>query len=163
MKRRKVNLLIICTCAFIAIGILIFLLLNSYRKDLTNKIVVKADGRVHEIVEVANMTLVPAETKLYEVDLYAKMADNYTITMDFIELEDGGLGKFVDVVIKNDQLLIYEGKLDALFDTELLVFQTHLSDSPQNISITYTMDGSTGNDAKKAFSTFNIDILIEKD
>lgn len=161
MNKKGGYLLIIIMCFLISIGIGINLYLISSDDSLDDEIEIKSDGVTQETLSITNLTLIPSESKKYEIGLSCKMAGNYIIRLKYDEKEDGGLKEFVDVAISINDSILYEGGLSNLLAGELLEFETYLSNDEKALMvISYQMPIGIGNEAKNTYSSFIIDLTI---
>lgn len=164
MKKSKINILIFCTIALVVIAMIFIMYILEANRTFNDRIVIRNDGKVHEILEVSDLSLLPSQSKDYEVELVSKLEGNFDIMLDYNERENGNLSSFVDVTIKVGDEVYYEGKLSDLFnDDNIVKFTIYLDKTePQVILITYSMDIEVGNEAKNTYSTFVIDLKIDR-
>ena len=164
MKKSKINILIFCTIALVLIAIVLTMYILDVNKSFNGRIVVRSDGKAHEILEVSDLSLLPTQSKDYEVELISLIEGDFDIMLDYKESDDGNLSTFVDVTIKVGDEVYYEGKLSDLFDSDNVVKFTIFLDKtePQVIVFTYSMDSEVGNEAKNTYSTFVVDLTIDR-
>ena len=164
MSNKKKNLLIACACMLITVVFSMLIFVMVVQSNFSDKIVIRRNKKVHEILEVSDLCLIPGKSKDYEVDLTSRISGNFTVTLDYNELEDDGLKNYVDVknIIEGNPL--YEGKLNYLFEegVELCYDLSLTRDYDTTILITYSMDEGISNEAGKTFSDFYIDLLIKR-
>ena len=164
MSNTKKNLLIACSCMLIAIAFSVLVFVMVVQSNFSDKIVVRRNKEVHEILEVSDLRLIPGESKDYEVDLTSRISSNFTVTLDYNEIEDGGMKNYTDVKIVIEGNTLYEGKLSDLFEDGVeLTYDLRLTRGQDTtILITYSMDESIGNEAEKTYTDFYIDLLIKR-
>ena len=91
------------------------------------------------------------------------LSGKFFVTLDYEELENGGLSEFVSVIIKlDDGNEYYRGYLKDLFDDEVLLNMCFEANVSQKITITYLMPIEVGNEAMHTYSDFNINITIKR-
>ena len=151
--------------ALMAVAIIVFL--EKAHDDYPNDITVVEDGVTESILPVRDLMLNPTESKEYSVNLYCAASGSYNVYLDYEETEDGGMKHFVDVTIRANDTVVYEGKLDKLIDDpdEIVQFAAQLKakdKDPFVISITYLMPREIGNEAQGTYSDFDIHITIKK-
>ena len=164
MKNRSINMLIV---AFLLLGVMAIMLitfLGKAKEDFAENITVTENGTTESTLSVRELKLTPTESKEYSVNLLCAASGSYSITLDYIEKEDGGMKSFVDVVVKADDVVVYEGKLDSLLDDDVIVgFDGNLEAKvPFVVSISYSMSRDVGNEAQRTYSDFDIQLCIEK-
>lgn len=164
MKKGKINILIFCTIALVIIAMVFIMYILDANKSFNNRIVIRNNGKAHEILEVSDLSLLPSQSKDYEIELVSMLEGNFDLAFDFKQSNDGNLSEFVDVSIKVGEEVYFEGKLSELFAVDNVVTMTLYLDKtdPQIIVITYSMDSEVGNEAKNTYSTFVIDLTIER-
>lgn len=165
MKNKSVNILIV---SFLLIGIMAVMLitfLGKAKEDFPENITVSSDGVTESILAVRDLKLSPTESKEYSVNLVCAASGSYHIYLDYEEKEDGGMKPFVDVTVKFDGEVVYEGELAALLrdDGELIQFEGELhAEEPLVVSICYLMPYDVGNEAQGTYADFDIHLKIEK-
>ena len=164
MRKSILNILIVFTIAIMVFATAILGYFFVTRNDFSNKITINANGTAEEVLEVTDLSLIPTESKDYEIVLVSVLDGNFFVTLDYSLIEDGGLGEFVDVTILVADEVCYEGKLNNLFETDSVItlrmfFESNVS---QTIVITYMMDASVGNEAKGTFSDFKIKLTVKR-
>ena len=167
MKNRSVNILIVALLLLALMSVMILVFLEKAHDDFPNDITVVEDGVTESILPVRDLMLNPTESKEYSVNLYCAASGSYYVYLDYEETEDGGMKHFVDVTVKANDTVVYEGKLDKLIDDpdEIIQFEGELnakSKDPFVISITYLMPREIGNEAQGTYSDFDIHLTIKK-
>ena len=153
---------IFVTCAILIGAIYFAFNLKNFKNLSVREVVVNGD-ETHEVLEVADLKLIPSESKEYRIEITSHSTNEYSVTLDFVETNDGGMKEFVDVRLELDGQVLYEGKLMDLFGDFTIDFNVFLkAKEASTVSIVYSMDSTVGNEAKKTFSDFNIDLKINK-
>ena len=164
MRKLLLGLLIFASIAMIGFaGYFLYVIIDT-RDDFSEKVVIRNEGMVEEVLEVSNLSLIPGESKDYEIELVSIHDGNFILTLDYNQTENGGLGDHVDVVIMLDGGVLFKGKLSELFNDDFVIEckTIFVSDQSQLLTITYTMDLGVGNEAKNTFSTFEIALKIKR-
>ena len=167
MKNRSVNILIVALLLLALMSVMILVFLEKAHDDFPKDITVVEDGVTESLLPIRDLKLNPTESKEYSVNLYCAASGSYYIYLDYEETEDGGMKHFVDVTVKANDTVVYEGKLDKLIDdpNEIIQFEGELnakSKDPFVISITYLMPREIGNEAQGTYSDFDIHLTIKK-
>jgi hypothetical protein len=163
MRKGILTVLIVFTVSFIAFaGYLLYYIIDT-SDDFSEKVVIRNEGEIIKTIEVSNLSLVPSESKVYEIELVSIHEGKFFVTLDYEELENGGLSEFVSVIIKlDDGNEYYRGYLKDLFDDEILLNMCFEANVSQKITITYLMPIEVGNEAMHTYSDFNINITIKR-
>lgn len=117
----------------------------------------------HQILEIGKLSVLPGKEEDHTIGLSVIQTNTYIIQMDFIEIEDGGLGNFLRIKITVDDEVIFESSLKELMSgTNLVGFNLALdAEMIKDIKITYYLLVDVGNEAMKKYSKFNIKVDIE--
>ncbi len=164
MKNKSLNMLIVGMLLLAAVSIALVVFLDRAHSGFQEDITVKADGVTEKIMSVRDLKLSPTEKKEYSVNFYCAASGLYSMTVDYMEKEDGGMKNYVNVdVIFGDEVL-YEGRLSELLDGDVLVkFDGQLHESePLTVSFIYEMPREIGNEAQGTWSDFDIRFIVEK-
>ena len=164
MRKTIRNILIILSSLVLVFAISLLVYLTSSQNDITDKIVIKSNDEIHEVLEVSDLNLIPSEMKEYDVSFESKIGGKFFIYLDYQETFDGGMKDYVDVIVKVGDEVIYEGKLSDLFKDDFVV-EVSLDfneDSTREIRLIYSMDVTVGNEAKNTSSDFNIELTIKR-
>ena len=152
--------------SLLVIGIMATLLivfLADAKEKFPKEITVEENGVTESILPIRDLMLNPTESREYSVNLFCRASGGYYIFLDFEETEDGGMKPFVDVAVKVDGELLYEGKLDALLAPDAAVIEAELyADEPRVFAVTYTMPRDVGNEAQGTYSDFDLTLKIKK-
>ena len=149
--------------SFIAFAAYLLYYIIDTSDDFSKKVVIRNEGEIVKTFEVSDLSLLPSESKEYEIELVSIHEGKFFVTLDYEELEDGGLSEFVYVIIKlDDGNEYYRGYLKDLFDEELLLNMCFEANVSQKFTITYSMPIEVGNEAKYTYSDFNINITIKR-
>ena len=164
MRKFLIGLLIFASIAMIGFaGYFLYVIIDT-KDDFSEKVVIRNEGMVEEVIEVSNLSLIPSESKEYEIELVSTLDGDFFVILDYNQTEDGGLGDHVDVVIMLDGGVLFKGKLSELFEDDFVteIKTIFVANQSQLITITYSMDTAVGNEAKNTFSTFEITLTIKR-
>lgn len=164
MRKFFIGLLIFASIVMIGFaGYFLYFIIDT-SDDFSEKVVIRNEGIVEEVLEVSNLSLIPGESKEYEVELVSIHEGKFFVILDYNQTENGGLEDYVDVVIMLDGGVLFKGKLSELFNDDFVVEckTIFVANQPQVLTITYTMDLSVGNEAKNTSSTFEIALRIKR-
>lgn len=164
MKNRSVNILIV---SFILIGVFAIMLIffvERAKETFPDNITVSSEGTTDSLIPIRNLRLSPTESKEYSVNLVCEASGSFYITLSFEELADGGMKEFINVTVRADGELLYEGTLIELLDGDVTIdFEGELhATEPLAVSITYEMPREVGNEAQGTYSDFNLHVAVEK-
>lgn len=164
MKNKNINMLIV---AFLLLGVMSVVLtffIGKAKEDFPKNIEIKENGITEGILTVRDLKLNPTESKEYSVNLVCAASGSYFIFLDYEETKDGGMKQFIDVTVKFDGEVVYEGGLDSLLDgDDVIELEGELSATePLVITICYLMPYSVGNEAQGTYADFDIHFKIEK-
>ena len=153
--------------SFLLLGIMAVILiafLGEAKEDFPKNITVSEDGATESVLAVRELKLNPTESKEYSVNLVCAATGSYHIYLDYEEKVDGGMKPFVDVSVKFDSEVVYEGELAALLDgDEVIHFEDELHETESLVvSICYLMPYDVGNEAQGTYADFDIHLKIEK-
>ncbi len=165
MKNKSINILIVSLLLLGIIAVMLIVFLGKAKEDFPENITVSEDGVTESILAVRDLKLNPTESKEYSVNLVCAASGSYHIYLDYEEKEDGGMKSFVDVTVKFDGKVVYEGDLAALLgdEGELIQFEGELhAEEPLVVSICYLMPYDVGNEAQGTYADFDIHLKIEK-
>ena len=131
---------------------------NEFVKDIT----LKEKDVTRESLEFSANGLKPGDVREYTINLKGKSAGNYTLNLDFVEVDDGALKNYVDVALQyGDKSYTY--KLSDLLDGKAVSFNCRIGISSATvIKVIYSMPTDTGNEAQKATCDFRVNLTAEK-
>lgn len=164
MKNRSINILIV---AFIVIGMMavaLIFFLDKAEEDFSKDITVSEEGVTESILSVKELKLNPTESREYSINLVCTASGTYEITLDYEEKSDGGMKHFIEVTVKANESIVYEGGLQELLDSDKkIVFESELHEKEQlPISISYHMPREVGNEAQRTYADFDVHLEIKK-
>jgi hypothetical protein len=164
MSKKGFGILIVAFCLIGIMATMLIVFLNEKNEDFDNELSITVDGNKESLMQVRDLQLVPGQSQEYKFILVGQISGTFDITLEYLELEDGGLGPFVDVTISTDTETIHFGKLEDLLDKKDEVIFQHdfVPDEVLVIVINYTMPLETGNEAQLTYSDFNLKLLVEK-
>ena len=154
------------TLMIITIVCLIFFILATIFTCSSNgfekQIVLERDGKTVENMQIKELGLHPGESVDYKVLIKTKATGTYRVSMDFDEIEDGGLKNFIIVTIKSGDTVIYEDGLTQTLSGDNVVFNCDIkANETYVLDIKYLMPIEAGNDAMNTRASFNIEFTIE--
>lgn len=164
MKNKSINILIVSLLLLGIMAVSLIVFLGKAKEDFPKNITVSENGITESVLTVRDLKLNPTESKEYNVNLVCAASGSYHIYLDYEEKEDGGMKPFIDVIVKFDNAVVYEGELAALLNTgEVIQFEGELHKAePLVVSICYVMPYDVGNEAQGTYADFDIHLKIEK-
>ena len=164
MKNRSLNILITALCLVGIMAVILAVFIEHVHEEFEEKITVSAEGVTETVLPVRDLKLNPTESKEYSVNLVCAASGSYNVFLDYVELEDGGMKPFVNVTVKADGAVVYEGGLAALLDgNEVVQFESNLfAVKPCVITICYLMPYEIGNEAQGTYANFDVHLKIVK-
>jgi len=158
-----VLIMTICVLSFVSIG-LYFYMRNAHDK-FDDDIVIEVSGKTVENFSIDNLTLTPGVRKEYSVSLYCRAEGDFTVTVDCLEKEDGGLKDFVYVEVSvNGEVVGTEKLSDILKDDCKITFSQELfAKKPAKVIIAYTMSDEIENEAMGTYADFQVEITVDKE
>lgn len=164
-NKQKYNLIFIIGVSVVTTVVCGALLSHLFYSRLHNdSTVIKVDEHVSEEMIVEFEDLIPGATKEFNFKIKPEKKRIYVVSIDYIEIEEGDLKKYLDVVIMADGEVVCEKSLEELLNDEGVVsFERTISPKdPLEIEIKYNMPTSVGNEAQKAESKFKIEITVSQ-
>ena len=164
MKNKSVNILIVSFLLIGVMSVMLIVFLGQAKEDFPKDITVSADGTTETVMSVRELKLSPTESKEYSVNLVCAASGSYLVSLDFEQENDGGMKAFVDVTVKHDDEVVYEGGLLELLDSDVIIdFESELhAKEPVVITVCYEMPYDVGNEAQGTYASFDIHLKIEK-
>lgn len=164
MKNRSLNMLITALCLLGILSVILAVFIQHAHDEFEENITVSAEGVTEKILPVRDLKLNPTESKEYSVNLVCAASGLYDICLDYEELEDGGMKPFVNVTVKANNEIVYEGGLAALLNgDEVIQFEGSLyATKPLVISVCYLMPYEIGNEAQGTHANFDVHLKIQK-
>lgn len=164
MKNKSVNILIVSFLLIGVMSVMLIVFLGQAKEDFPKDITVGADGTTETVMSVRELKLSPTESKEYSVNLVCAASGSYLVSLDFEQENDGGMKAFVDVTVKHDDEVVYEGGLSELLDSDVIIdFESELhAKEPVVITVCYEMPYDVGNEAQGTYASFDIHLKIEK-
>ena len=164
MKNKNINMLIVGLLLLGLMAVMLIVFLGKAKEDFPKNITVSENGVTESVLAIRDLKLNPTESKEYSVNLLCAASGSYHIYLDYEEKADGGMKPFIDVIVKFDDEVVYEGELSALLDgDEVIQFEGELHETePLVVSICYLMPYDIGNEAQGTYADFDIHLKIEK-
>lgn len=151
------KLLIFVLAVAVAAGIIIMCLV--FTKDGPITVNLEKEGVTQEELEFSAGGMVPGESKEYNIQLNAKSAGTYFVTLSF-EGEEGGLSEVLDIAVKcGDYQASY--KLSELLNGTTFDFACDVSNKA-NVTVIYTIPVETENEAQGATADFKVLLTAER-
>ena len=161
---KRSNIIIVAMLLFSILSIMLIVFIDKAHEDFRNDITISASGVTEKTLQVRDLQLSPTEQTTFDVGMTCAASGSYNISLDYIEQKDGGMKHFINVVVKCNGEVVYEGNLLALLDeNEIVSFESVLEEkAPCTITITYEMPITVGNEAQGTSADFDILLRIEK-
>ncbi|MBO6263022.1 MAG: hypothetical protein J6N93_01950 [Clostridia bacterium] len=157
IKRRTRNILILILIIFTLVGIALFFFIRQVQSDFSEEITVEIHGTTTSVLTVDDLNLKPGEYREYAVNLKSDVDIEYTIDLDFVETDDGGLKNFINTEIKCLDETHTKALCDLLNGEDKITFKCPLQkDVVTQIVIRYYMPIETGNEAQGTAADFNV-------
>ena len=133
-------------------------------KEVRNVITIKLVNGETECIEFDNLALVPGEECGYIVRFERAVGNDYTLTMDFVELEEKNLKNFARVKIIADGELIYDELLATAFEDENLILPVDFEERKNTeLNVIYYLPIDVGNEAKNAEAIFELHVTASNE
>ena len=150
----RVVLIVGSILIIIAVTITGWLLATEEERNVIN--VELAIGET-ECIEFDSLALVPGEECGYTVRFKKAAGNEYTLKMDFVELEEKTLKDFARMKIISGGEIIYDDLLAAVFEDENIVLPVNFAEKQNTeLNIVYYLPIEVGNEAKKAEAIFEL-------
>ena len=164
MKNKSINILIVSLLLLAVMAVVLITFLTKAKEDFPKNITVDGDGVTESILPVRDLQLNPTESKEYSVNLVCDASGSYLITLDYVEKVDGGMKQFVDVTVTCGDIVLYNGSLSTLLDTDTVLEMEGVleAEDPLTLTFRYEMPESVGNEAQATHSDFDINLKIAK-
>lgn len=164
MKNRSINIIIVALLLLSVLSVVLIVFLDDAHKKFPESITVSEDGVTEKIGKIRGLKLVPTARKEYSVDFFCAASGKYEFDIEYDEIEDGGMKKFVNVKVTFDGEDIYKGTLESLLDTDTVIeFDGDLHETePVTVVFSYEMPYEIGNEAQGTWSDFNIIFSVKK-
>ena len=164
MKNKSLNMLIVGLILLGIMAVMLTVLMDFAHDDFKENVKVNRNGATMETLTVRGLKLNPTEKKEYEVNLTCLASGGFDIFLDYEEKQNGGMKPFVNVTVKSDGNVVYEGTLTELLDTDKVIeFDGELkAKEPLVVTICYEMPYDVGNEAQGTSADFDIHLKIVK-
>ena len=152
------RVLIVITAVMTIIGIILMFQTMQASEDPDVITVYVKEGTI-EIVEFADLTLIPGASCKYGIKIKSEITKSCNVQMHLVAKEQKGLEKFAYVKILSGDTVLYEELLETAFSTEGVSFPVDFV-SGKNVELTveYYLPESVGNEAKNAEAVFELQI-----
>lgn len=131
---------------------------RKYGED--NVIDVSVGEDTVQTVEFHNLCLLPGEQCSYTLSLSSKKAEQYNLTLQFVETEEKTLKHYAYVRIEADGQILCDQLLAEAFEGETMVLPVDFSQNRNTeLNITYYMPIEVGNEAENAEAIFELRIV----
>ena len=155
-KGHLMRILLVVGSIMIIVGIALMTWMLA-TEDERNNIIVKLSDGGSEIVEFEALALVPGEQCEYMVKLKNTNADEYDLSLDFVEIEEGTLKNFARVkIISGDETVYDELLCDALEDENITFPIDFNVFRNTEFKIVYYLPIEIGNEAENAEALFKL-------
>lgn len=164
MKRGPLmRILLIVGSVMIIVGVLLMTWMLA-TEDERNNIVVKLSDDGGEIVEFEALTLVPGEQCEYVIKLKNTNANEYDLSLDFIEVEEGTLKNYARVKIISKDEVVYDELLVDAFEDQNILFRIDFElFKNTELKIVYYLPIDIGNEAENAEALFKLALVASNE
>lgn len=150
-------LLVLLTCIVLAFAGFLFWSLLQKQENLKAHTVIKIRGETTKTLHADLDGFYPGSEQSYEIALSGESPETYEITLHFRSAAgSGNLGDYLLVTIRTKEVTIEKQLKDLLGGKKV-----SLGTNANEITITYTMPESTGNEAQGATADFYIDLMAK--
>lgn len=156
IKQHVKQILLGATGVLIIIGLLImwWSLANEDNKNVIN---LSIEDGYQQSVTFENITMIPGESCTYTLRLSSKYAEQYTLSLDFVELEEKTLKEFAYVRIELEDQILYDCLLKDAFEDDTISLPVDLSQERNTqIVVVYYLPIEVGNEAQNAEAIFEL-------
>ena len=155
-KNKLMRVILVVGSVLIIIGVSLMGWMLS-TEDERNVIEVKLEDGKTEVLEFKDLTLVPGEECEYVVKLKKSGADQFDLSLDFVELEEKTLKNYARVKIIANGKVICDELLATVFEGEKIVLPVDFNKGKNTeLKIVYYLPVDTGNEAKNAEAIFKL-------
>ena len=158
MKQKSITILTVSLIVLGMLGVMLIVYVNQAHEEFKESVQVNESGVTEQVLVVRDLMLNPAEKKQYEVELTCLASGQFDITLDYDEIENGGMKPFVNVRIFCEEQELYSGTLVDLLDNgRTVVFREALhATEPLVLCMVYEMPYETGNEAQEKLIRRNL-------
>ena len=129
-------------------------------EEARSDIEIRITEETFEVVEFEGLGLLPGEECEYIVAFKGDRAESYTVTLDFVELDEGDRGtlkNFAYVKIEADGEVICDLLLSEAFEKEDIVLPVDFKEGVNTeFKVVYYLPIDVGNEAKNAEADFEL-------
>lgn len=166
MSKRNIAILSVAMILLCLVAIMLMFMLNNAHENFEDDVTVTVDGVTTSVLPVRSLALNPGVKKEYKVNVLCEASGHYYLYLDYEEVLDGGMKRFVNVTVMCEgyEEPVFVGPLTDLIDEdELITLDGDLnSQDPLQITIYYEMPLNTGNEAQGTSADFNIKLSVKK-
>ena len=163
LKTKGITLLLFVMGLISVMAVSLVFYMKEDKPNLSEKIIVQADGVTENTLTVKELTINPGEKRECCVFLESEIEGDFSTIIAFEEIVDSGLKQFINVKIYLDDQTVYTGTLLELLNGYSVSFLSVLyKDNKTLLKIEYLMPEETGNEAQLTTASFYIKIKIEK-
>lgn len=155
IKQHVKQILLAITGILIIIGLILmwWSLANANNKDV---IKISVEDGLNQSVTFENLSMIPGDSCAYTLRLSSKYAAQYTLYLNFEELEEKTLKEFAYVRLQSDGQILYDQLLKDAFVDDTISIPVDLSRGRDEIVVIYYMPIEVGNEAKNAEAIFQL-------
>ncbi len=154
------RIVMIVLCLLLLTGLLLIDQLQSCA-DEPNVIRVYAEDGATETVAFEGLALIPGSFSEYTVKLRSDGAKRCSLTMDFVETQQGTLKDLARVKIVSEGTVLYDELLSDLFEGDGISLPVRFGqDKTACIKIVYYLPADVGSEAKDAKTTFDLRLTV---
>lgn len=126
--------------------------------------ITSSDPMVNNIIKVGELTLTPGTSKISSINLKCINTGGYLIRLEFKERGKGNLKDYLNVIIKYNNEVIFEDKLNKVFDNkDIYIDNVFLRDDEVFLEVIYILPEDIGNEAQGAKAKFDIKLIIKQE
>ena len=166
MKNSRLNMILVAIGVLTLMSIMLMLLIDYADRSFENDITVSENGITESVIPVRDLYLTPGDSREYHVNLFCKASGGYDIFLDFEEIQDGGMKRFVNVEVLANGERVYLGPLDELLDDEEKIVELNGELKAKDayvLTFRYAMPLDIGNEAQRTSAKFDVCVKVKKD
>ena len=162
LKNKALQILAFAICVFMLIGVWLG---YNWLRNPDDVLEIKLSNGYTQSVDFGDMSLIPGESRKYELNLTTTISGEKDIEFAFEKFGESELAKFVYWEITIDDKVVCDKRLDMLTDGRSFVYTANTRiGQPLRVDVRYYMPLSVSNDAQgvSADIVLNITATNEK-
>lgn len=155
--KKKSMLILILVCVVMALTGMVLWMVMQEQNELQEQTVIELNGETSKTLKADLTGFYPGSEQEYKIILRGETASDYEITLNFRnDQNSGALENYLTVTVTTNEVTIRK-QLKELFEGDGVELGSGISE----ITITYEMPETTGNEAQGASADFYIDLTAK--